>query len=107
MVFKDLEKILVMIDRDGDENYLPMIVPMSGGFPEPAFNNFFENTRCHLGMSDEELNICIIAAESREEGTIRTYICHLDTDEVEEIYASPYGGYPTAYNDDFTRSGSG
>ncbi len=54
-------------------------------------------------MSDEDLNICIIAAESREEGMIHTYICHLDTDEVEEIYASPYGGYAAAHNDDFTR----
>ncbi len=103
VVFKALDKILVMIDQDGDENYQPMIVPMTGGFPEPAFKNFFENTRCHMGMTDEKLNICIISAESREEGMIRTYICHLDTDEVEEIYASPYGGYPTAHNDEFTR----
>jgi hypothetical protein len=79
VVFKDLDKVLVMIDRDGDENYLPMVIPMAGGFPEPAFNNFFENTRCHLGMADEEENICVIAAESREEGMIRTYLCHLDT----------------------------
>ena len=103
VVFKDLDQILVMIDRDGDENYLPMLIPVAGGFPEPAFNNFFENTRCHLGMADEERNICVIAAESREEGTIRTYLCHLDTGEVVEIYASPYGGYPTAHNADFSR----
>ena len=103
VVFKDLDKILVMIDRDGDENYLPMVIPMTGGFPEPAFNNFFENTRCHLGMSDEDLNICVIAAESREEGMIRTYLCHLDSGEVEELYASPYGGYPAAHNEDYSR----
>ena len=32
-VFPDLEKILVMIDRDGDENYQPMWLPIEGGMP--------------------------------------------------------------------------
>ena len=49
-VFPNLDKILVMIDQDGDENYLPMQIPLEGGFPEPAFDNFFANTRCHLGQ---------------------------------------------------------
>jgi len=102
-VFKDLGKILVMIDRDGDENYLPMEIPISGGFPQPAFNNFFENTRCHLGKIDAKKNLCIIAAESREEGMVRTYLCRMDSGEVEEIYASPYGGYPGATNEDYSR----
>ena len=31
VVFKDLGKILVMIDKDGDENYLPMEIPLTGG----------------------------------------------------------------------------
>ncbi|MDT8382770.1 MAG: S9 family peptidase, partial [Brevefilum sp.] len=102
-VFKDLGKILVMIDQDGDENYLPMAIPITGGFPEPAFNNFFENTRCHLGKIDAKKNLCIIAAESRDEGIVRTYLCRMDSGEVEEIYASPYGGYPGATNEDYSR----
>ena len=102
-VFKDLGKILVMIDQDGDENYLPMEIPISGGFPEPAFNNFFENTRCHLGYVDKKKNLAVIAAESREEGMVRTYICNLDSCEVEEIFASPHGGYPAAINEDYSR----
>ena len=40
-VFPKVNKILVMIDNNGDENYQPMIIPMEGGFPEPAFKNFF------------------------------------------------------------------
>jgi len=102
-VFEDLGKILVMIDQDGDENYLPMAIPITGGFPEPAFDNFFENTRCHLGKVDAKKNLCIIAAESREEGMVRTYLCRMDSGEVEEIYASPYGGYPGAANEDYSR----
>ena len=102
-VFPDLNKILVMIDQDGDENYLPMVIPMTGGFPEPAFNNFFENTRCHMGIADAKHNMCVIAAESREEGMVRTYLCWLDSGEVEEIYASPYGGYPAVKNEDYSK----
>ncbi len=102
-IFKDLDQILVMIDQDGDENYLPMAIPFSGGFPEPAFENFFENTRCHLGAVDSEMNLCVIFAESREEGMQRTYLCHVDNGEVEEIFASPYGAFPAAINEDYSR----
>ncbi len=102
-VFKELGKILVMIDDDGDENYLPMEIPISGGFPEPAFNNYFANTRCHLGAVDRERGICIIFAESRQEGMQHTCICNLNTGEVEEIFASPYGGFPVAINEDYSK----
>ena len=36
----ELEKILVMIDKDGDENYQPMVIPNTGGYPAPAFGRF-------------------------------------------------------------------
>jgi len=100
-VFKDLGKVLVMIDRDGDENYLPMQIPIGGGFPEPTFNNFFENTRCHLLDADAEKKLCVILAESREEGMERTYLCRIDTGEVELIFESPYGGFLAAVNEDY------
>jgi len=102
-VFKNLEKILVMIDNDGDENYLPMEISLTGGFPKPAFNNFFENTRCYLVDVDAGKNLCVIAADSREEGMVHTYLCDVDSGEVEEIFASPYGGYPAAINQDYSR----
>jgi pimeloyl-ACP methyl ester carboxylesterase len=102
-IFGDLEKILVMIDQDGDENYQPMEIPIRGGFPVPAFNNFFQNTRCHLGYISEIKNLCFIMAESREEGMVRTYLCRFDLGEVQEIFASPYGGFPAAMNEDYSR----
>src|SRR3954469_23316482 len=37
LVYPELGKILVAIDKDGDEVYLPMVIPLEGGFPEPAF----------------------------------------------------------------------
>ncbi len=103
VVLEKFNRILVMIDQDGDENYLPMSIPIMGGFPEPAFSHFFANTRCHLGQVDQDVGMCMMMAESREEGMIRTYRCHFESGEVEEIYASPYGGYPAAKNKDFSQ----
>src|SRR3990170_7019833 len=40
-VFPRLGKILVMIDRDGDENYQPNFVPIEGGLPESLFGGRF------------------------------------------------------------------
>ena len=48
-VFPNIGKILVMIDNNGDENYQPMFIPISGGFPEPAFDNFFQNVPRYFG----------------------------------------------------------
>ena len=102
-IFKEINKVLVMIDNNGDENYLPMVIPMSGGFPEPAFDNFFENTRCHLVYVKAEKNLCIILSESRQEGMEKTYICDMKNGTVEEIYASPYGGFPSGVSEDLSR----
>src|SRR5919199_5305753 len=35
-VLPELDRIVVMIDRDGDENYRPFTIPIAGGFPEPV-----------------------------------------------------------------------
>ena len=44
-VFPGLGKILVMIDKDGDEAFQPMLIPMDGGFPEPAFGGQLEGNQ--------------------------------------------------------------
>src|SRR3954463_4006294 len=36
-VYPELGKIMVPIDSHGDEKYRPMLVPLDGGLPEPAF----------------------------------------------------------------------
>ena len=40
-VLPSLGQILVMIDSDGDENYVPYVVPIDGGFPEPLAEEVF------------------------------------------------------------------
>ncbi len=97
-VFPKIEKILVMIDHDGDENYQPMFVPLGGGFPEPTFNNYFVNHRVHLGLCDKQKNIAYFLAERRDAPIQETYRANLKTGELTKIGESTWGLFPAAHN---------
>lgn len=99
-VFPDLGKILVMIDRDGDENYQPMSIPLEGGFPEPAFAGFFEGTRVHLGECDAEAKIVYLTAESRTSEVITSYQGNFASGELEKIAETPWGTFPNGHSAD-------
>ncbi|NWG35536.1 MAG: S9 family peptidase [Chloroflexi bacterium] len=89
--FEKLGQILVMIDRDGDENYQPMLVPLGGGFPEPAFANFFASYRVHLGECDGGKGIVYLAAERRDQPLVETYRGDLRSGKLVKIAESPFG----------------
>ena len=97
-VFPKLGKILVMLDKDGDENYQPMLIPLSGGYPEPSFNNFFENYRVHLGACDPNENICYLGAESRSEPMNESFQGNLETGELTKLAESRWGAYIDSHN---------
>ena len=75
-VFAQAGKILVMLDHDGDENYVPMYIPLGGGFPEPAFGGQLAANRVHgiraaviddaadaaLARAHNDLNVLSLAA---------------------------------------------
>lgn len=98
--FPKLGKILVMIDNDGDENYQPMLIPLEGGFPEPAFNNFFKDYRVHLGECDGEKGIVYLAAERRDKALVETYRGDLKTGKLKKIAESEFGIGVSAHNQD-------
>jgi dienelactone hydrolase len=98
--FPRLDKILVMIDKDGDENYQPMSIPIEGGFPQPTFNNYFANYRVHLGECDGEKGIVYLAAERRDKPLIETYRGDLKSGKVTKLAESPFGIGVTARSKD-------
>lgn len=102
-VFADLNKILVMLDNDGDENYQPMVIPLEGGYPEPVFTEALANSRVHLVHCDPRTHQVYFSAESRDSDLQTTYLANLATGEIESIAASPYGSYPLCYSDDHRR----
>ncbi len=102
-VFPELGKILVMLDNDGDENYQPMLIPTSGGFPEPAFNNFFKPFRVHLGECKVESSLVLLNSESRTESKQYAYLGNLKTGELTLLAESTWGAYPDGSNADCSK----
>ena len=68
-VVPSLGRIVVMIDSDGDENYVPYTIPVDGGFPEPLAPEAFSGGRSHLLHVDDATEIAYFAVESREEAS--------------------------------------
>ncbi len=102
-VFPRLEKIIVMIDRDGDENYQPMVIPIGGGFPEPAFGAQLANDRVSMTRVDPRRGILYLSAESRREAVNRAFRGHLPTGKLDRLGESRWGSVPIAHNADHTR----
>ncbi len=102
-VFPKLGQILVMVDKDGDENYQPMWIPLDGGFPEPAFDNYFANHRVHLGECDPENNIAYFVAERRDKALNEAYRGNLEANKLTKLDESPWGANPTGHNKNHTQ----
>jgi dipeptidyl aminopeptidase/acylaminoacyl peptidase len=96
-------QILVMIDSDGDENYVPYVVPIDGGFPEPLAEEVFAGGRSHLVDVDDEAEIAYFSVESRDEATETAVRVRLATGAAESLWQSPYGAFVGAWTPDHSR----
>jgi pimeloyl-ACP methyl ester carboxylesterase len=101
-VLAELGQILVMIDADGDENYLPHLVALEGGFPEPLAD-VFTGGRAHLVDVDDDASIAYFAVESRKEALISAVKVDLGTREAETLWSSQYGALVSAWTPDHSR----
>jgi dipeptidyl aminopeptidase/acylaminoacyl peptidase len=98
-----LGRIVVMIDSDGDENYVPYTIPLEGGFPEPLAKHAFAGGRSHLLHVDDDTGIAYLAVESREEASTAAVRVDLDTGSAEELWKSSYGAFVAAWTPDHSR----
>jgi dipeptidyl aminopeptidase/acylaminoacyl peptidase len=101
-VLAESGQILLMIDSDGDENYLPHLVPLEGGFPE-LLAEAFVGGRSHLVDVDDDAGVAYFAVESREEAAISAVRVDLATKETETLWQSPYGALVVAWAPDHSR----
>ncbi|MEO5952230.1 MAG: S9 family peptidase, partial [Chloroflexia bacterium] len=90
-VFPKLGKVLVMIDKDGDEAFQPMLVPLEGGFPEPVNQQIFETHQAFLASCDADANLAYISYAAKTESIFRSYIVNLETGELSSLGESTYG----------------
>ena len=103
VVFPTLGKILVMIDRDGDENYQPMFVPLEGGIPEPVFGDRFQGQQVLCSHADPERNLAAFQVDPRTSPLARTYLANLETRGLTDLGASLYQNRFAGHNDDYSK----
>jgi hypothetical protein len=102
-VFSKLARILVMIDRDGDENYQPMMIPLEGGFPEPAFPDHFADERVFFTGADPESNMVYFIAASHTTSTYKVLQGDLSSGVLVVIDEGTYPSGAYSHNHDHTR----
>jgi pimeloyl-ACP methyl ester carboxylesterase len=103
VVFPRLGKILLMLDRDGDENYQPMLIPLEGGIPEPAFGAALEGYRVRCLDYDPERNLAYLNAESSTEQMYVSFQANLETGELLKLGQHAWGSYVDGVNADQSR----
>jgi pimeloyl-ACP methyl ester carboxylesterase len=99
-VFSKIGKILVMLDKDGDENYQPMLISISGGYPEVSFNNFFQDYRIHLMACDPKNQVCYLLAESTTEQMNKAFMGNLRSGKLIRLAQSKWGAFVDSHNKD-------
>lgn len=99
-LYPDLGKILVMIDQNGDEQYKPMVIPLSGDFPQPIFEETFAGYKVNLIDAVPEENRAYFWAQSNTEPISKAYRADLATGELTYLWQSPYGGLPSGASKD-------
>jgi pimeloyl-ACP methyl ester carboxylesterase len=103
-VFPGLGKILVMIDKDGDEAYQPMLIPMEGGFPEPAFGDRLVGNQVYLLHTSTEHNLAYFSAGSLTESMFTTYQANVEAGTLDEMRKSMYGNFIDSVADDHAQA---
>jgi len=102
-VFPKLNKILVMIDQDGNEDYKPMLIPMDGGYPEPAFSEMFDDHRFFCIKSYPGHNLVYLQAASHKEPLNTALQVDLETGATTKLDTSVYGGFVDSTNKDHNK----
>ncbi|MEJ5198548.1 MAG: S9 family peptidase, partial [Anaerolineae bacterium] len=102
-VFPKLGKVLVMIDRNGDENYQPFFVPLDGGLPEPVFGDRYAGQQLTCQRCDGERNIAIFNVDPRTDPLQHTFLADLATGTTTDLGSSLYGNFFMGADEDYAR----
>jgi len=101
-VLPKLGKILVMIDENGNENYQPCFVPLTGGIPEPIFGDKYKNQQLACLHCDAEEKVAYFFRDDRQTPDIEALKVDLSALEVTSLGKSRYGNHFNGANKDHT-----
>ena len=90
-VFPKLGKVLVMIDRNGDENYQPHFIPLDGGIPALVFGDRFAGQQLVCSHCDPERNVAIFNVDTRIDPVQHSFLADLATLAITDLGSSIYG----------------
>ncbi len=102
-VLPELQKVLVMIDENGNENYQPCFVPTDGGLPEPLFGDRSKNEKIACMHCDAENNVAYFYRDDRKTPNVECFKVDLTTLEITSLGTSIYGNYFGGANADHTK----
>lgn len=102
-VLPKLQKVLVMIDENGNENYQPCFVPLGGGIPEPIFGDKYKSEQIPCIRCDAESNVAYFFRDDRKTPNIECLKVDLKTLEITSLGTSIYGNYFNGVNAENTK----
>jgi esterase/lipase len=103
VVFPELDKILVMIDNNGDENYQPCFVPLEGGIPEPIFGDKYQKQQLACIHYDRDTNMVYFYRDDRKTPNIECLRTDLESLEEASLGTSIYGNYCAGTSKDHSK----
>jgi len=99
-VLPALDKILIMLDQDGDENYQPTTIPLTGGIPKLLFGERFAGQQVTCGWLDADQTTAIFSVDPRTEPLHHTFLVDLATRAITDLGSSAYGNAPLGVSKD-------
>jgi esterase/lipase len=103
VVFPDLNKVLVMIDNDGDENYQAHFIPMEGGIPESIFGEKYQKQQLACMHYDRDSNIAYFFRDDRKTPNIECLRVDLESLGEMSLGTSIYGNYCAGSSKDHSK----
>jgi esterase/lipase len=102
-VLPKLGKVLVMMDKQGNENYQPMLIPLDGGIPQNALGDRYRDEKLSCVECDTENNIAYFARDDRKRPENECLRVDLSTGTVISLGESIYGNRCNGVNSDHSK----
>ena len=93
VVLPGMGKVLVMMDKLGNENYQPCFVPLDGGIPDPILGDRFKDEEVACVKCDTEQNIAYYYHDDRKIPEKECLRHDLNTGEITSLGKSLYGNF--------------
>ncbi len=97
-VVPSLSKTVVMVDKDGDENYQPCFIPLTGGVPEPIFGDRYAGQQFMFINYDKPTATAYFTIDDRKNPEMETIQVDLISMKTQSLGTSIYGNYPIGYS---------